>query len=75
MLPTSHCVAQCDIKQDTQQENKCQNKTLLQNKVFIPIGAARVYIHVAIKAVITYKTTDAYTNSYQFRQSEAVPKV
>jgi len=44
-------------------------------RVFIPTGAARVYIHAAIKAVITYKTTDAYTNSYQFRQGEAVPEV
>jgi hypothetical protein len=44
-------------------------------RVFIPTGAAGVYIHAAIKAVITYKTADAYTNGYQFRQSEAVPEV
>jgi hypothetical protein len=51
-----------------------QNSTS-KYRVFIPTAAAGVYIHAAIKAVITYKTTDAYTNSYQFRQSEAVPEV
>jgi hypothetical protein len=44
-------------------------------RVFTPTGATGAYIHAAIKAVITYKTTDAYANSYQFRQSEAVPEV
>jgi hypothetical protein len=66
----------CDIKQDAQMKKQVseQNSTP-KYRVFIPTGAAGVHIHAAIKAVITYKTTDAYTNSYQFRQSEAVPEV
>jgi hypothetical protein len=75
LLPTDYCVTYCDIKQDMQHTNKCQTRTSVTNTQFLYLLLQYRYMNAAIKAIITYKTTDAYTNSYQFWQSEAITKV